>query len=141
MSVYELKIGREKMKIDIPDSRFLGVLNSRDIPAAATEEEAILKALANPIGSPRLSEKVKPGETVCIIICDLTRSWQHSAVYLPLLVEEIKQGGAKDEDIFFLVGTGTHRPHTPEEHKILVGEELYRRHKVIDHDSKAHPMT
>jgi nickel-dependent lactate racemase len=39
------------------------------------------------------------------------------------------------------VGTGTHRPHTPEEHKILVGEELYRRHKVIDHDSKAHPMT
>jgi nickel-dependent lactate racemase len=129
------------MRADIPDSRLLGVLNSREIPAAATEEEAVLTALEKPVGSPRLSEKVKPGETVCVVICDLTRAWQHSAVYLPLLVEEIKKGGVRDEDIFFLVGTGTHRAHTPEEHKILVGEELYGRYKVIDHDSKAHPMT
>jgi nickel-dependent lactate racemase len=129
------------MKADISDGRLLGVLDSREVPAAATEEEAVLAALENPIGSPRLSEKVKPGETVCVVISDLTRAWQHSAVSLPLLVEEIKKGGVRDEDIFFLVGTGTHRPHTPEEHKLLVGEGLYGRYKVVDHDSKAHPMT
>jgi nickel-dependent lactate racemase len=129
------------MRAEIPDSRLLGVLNSREIPAAATEEEAVLAALEKPIGSPRLSEKVKPGETVCVVISDLTRAWQHSAVYLPLLVSELKKGGVRDEDIFFLVGTGTHRPHTPEEHKLLVGEELCGRYRVIDHDSKAHPMT
>jgi nickel-dependent lactate racemase len=129
------------MKADIPDKRLLGVLSSHEIPAAATEREAVLVALENPIGSPRLSEKVKQGETVCIVISDLTRSWQHSAEYLPLLTEEIKKGGVRDEDIFFLVGTGTHRSHTPDEHKLLVGEELYRRHRVIDHDCRAHPMT
>jgi nickel-dependent lactate racemase len=141
LSAYKLKFGKSEMTADIPDERLLGVLNSREIPAAATEKEAVLAALERPIGSPRLCEKVKPGETVCIVISDLTRAWQHSAVYLPLLVEEIKKSGARDEDIFFLVGTGTHRSHTPEEHKILVGEELYKRHEVIDHDSWTHPMT
>jgi nickel-dependent lactate racemase len=111
-------------------------LNSREIPAAATEKEAVVTALEKPIGSPRLCEKIKPGETVCVVICDLTRSWQHPSVYLPLLVNEIKKGGAKDEDIFFLAGTGTHRSHTPEEHRILLGDELYGRYRIIDHDSR-----
>ncbi|MDR3265688.1 MAG: nickel-dependent lactate racemase [Synergistaceae bacterium] len=140
MSLYSLKFGREKVEIDIPEENLLGVLRSREIPCAATEEEAILKALANPIGSPRLSEKVKPGETVCIVTCDLTRSWQHPSVYLPILVDEIKKGGAKDEDIFFLVGTGTHRSHTPEEHKLILGEKLYGRYRVVDHESRTAEM-
>jgi nickel-dependent lactate racemase len=137
---YEFKFGKGKMTAEIPDERILGIMRSREIPQAATEEEAILKALENPIGSPRLRDKVKPGERVCIVICDLTRAWQHSSVYLPLLVDEVKRGGARDEDIFFLVGVGTHREHTPEEHKLLVGEKLFGRYKVIDHDCRNHPM-
>jgi nickel-dependent lactate racemase len=108
-------------------------LEGHEVPCASTEEEAARKALENPIGSPRIGDKVKPGEKVCIVLCDLTRAWQHTHVYLPLLVEEIKRGGAKDEDIFFLSGTGTHRDQTPEEHKALLGEELYKRHKIYDH--------
>lgn len=140
MPKYEMKYDREKMAVDIPESDLLGVLKSRDIPCAATEEEAVRKALENPIGSPRLSEKVKPGEKVCIVTGDLTRAWQHSHVYLPLVVEEIKKGGVKDEDIFFLSGTGTHRAQTPEEHRLLVGEELYKRYSVIDHQSTKDEM-
>jgi nickel-dependent lactate racemase len=118
----------------------LGVLRSREVPCAATEEEAIRKALENPIGSPRISEKVKPGEKICIVTCDLTRSWQHTHVYLPILVEEIKKAGVRDEDIFFLSGTGTHRSQTPEEFKILLGEELYKRHKIYNHESRTAEM-
>lgn len=140
MSIYALKYDREKVNIDIPDECLLGVLQSRDIPCAATEEEALHKALENPIGSLRLSGKVKPGEKVCIVTCDLTRAWQHTHVYLPLLVGEIKKGGVRDEDIFFLSGTGTHRPQTPEEHRTLLGEELYARHKVYDHQSTEDEM-
>ncbi|MDR1733205.1 MAG: nickel-dependent lactate racemase [Synergistaceae bacterium] len=140
MGTYELKFGKEKEKIEIPEENLLGVLKSRNVPCAATEEEAVLKALENPIGSPRLSEKVKPGDKICIVTSDLTRAWQHPWVFLPLLVDEIKKGGVKDEDIFFLAGVGTHRGHTPEEHKILLGEKLYGRYKIIDHDSRNAPM-
>jgi nickel-dependent lactate racemase len=56
------------------------------------------------------------------------------------LVEEIKRGGARDEDIFFLSGTGTHRTHTPEEHKALLGEKLYGRYKIYDHQCMTDEM-
>ncbi len=46
-----------------------------------------------------------------------------------------KKGGVKDEDIIFLSSTGTHREQTEEEHKILIGENLYNNYKVIDHIS------
>jgi nickel-dependent lactate racemase len=136
-----LKFGKQKVEIDIPEKNLLGVLRSRQVPCAPTEEEAVLKALENPIGSPRLRELVKPGEKVCIVICDLTRSWQHTAVYLPFLVEELKKAGAKDEDIFFLSATGTHRFHTPEEHRSLLWDKLYGRYKIFDHDSRGALMT
>jgi len=139
MGKYSLKFDREKVEIEVPDEHLLGVLDSREVPCAATEEEAVRKALANPIESSRIGDKVKPGEKVCILICDLTRSWQRTHVYLPFLVEEIKRGGAKDEDIFFISGTGTHRAQTPEEHKILLGE-LYEHYKIYDHNSKADEM-
>ncbi|MDR1978621.1 MAG: nickel-dependent lactate racemase [Synergistaceae bacterium] len=141
MGKYSLKFDREKMDVEIPEESLLGVLESRQVPCAATEEEAVRKALENPIGSPRVSEKVKPGEKVCVVTCDLTRAWQHTQVYLSLLVEEIKRSGAKDEDIFFLSGTGTHRDQTPEEHRALLGEELYKRYKIYDHHSTRDEMT
>ncbi|GHS87553.1 hypothetical protein AGMMS49957_07630 [Synergistales bacterium] len=140
MSRYSLKFDREIMEVDIPEENLLGVLQSREVPCAATEEEAVKKALENPIGSPRVSEIVKPGEKVCIVTCDTTRLWQHPSVYLKLLVDEIKKGGSKDEDIFFISGVGTHRAQTPQEHETIVGSELYKRHKVYDHSSKTDEM-
>ena len=140
MTVYGLKFGKEKVEIDVPEENLLGVLRSRELPSAPTEEEAVRKALANPIGSPRIDEKVKPGEKVCIVVCDLTRAWPRPSLYVPILVEEVKKGGVKDEDIFFLISTGTHRSHTPEEHKFLLGEKLYGRYKVYDHESKTAEM-
>jgi nickel-dependent lactate racemase len=140
MGKYSLKFDHEKVDVEIPEENLLGVLKSREVPCAATEEEAVLKALENPIDSPRIRDKVKAGKTVCVVICDLTRSWQRTHVYLPMLVEEIKKGGVRDEDIFFLSGTGTHRTQTPEEHKALLGE-LYGRYKIYDHQSRTDEMT
>jgi hypothetical protein len=36
---------------------------------------------------------VRPGETVCIIISDVTRRWQSPETYIPLLVEELEKAG------------------------------------------------
>jgi nickel-dependent lactate racemase len=141
MGMYDLKFGVEKVKTEVPEENLLGELKSREIPSAATETDAVLKALENPIGSPRICEKIKPGEKICIVICDLTRLWQHPSLYLPLLVEEIKKGGARDDDIFFLIGTGTHRPHSPDEHRLILGEKLYGRYKVLDHECRTAATT
>ena len=141
MGKHQMKFDREVVEVEIPDSDLLGVLRSREVPCAPTEEEAVREALANPIGVPRLKDIVRPGEKVCIVTCDTTRLWQHPSVYLPILVEELNAVGVPDEDIFFISGTGTHRGQTPEEHKAIVGEDLYRRCKVYDHDSRTDAMT
>ncbi len=141
MSKYEMKFDRGTIGFEIPDKDLLGVLKSRDIPCAATEEEAVRLALENPVGTPRLKDIVKPGESVCIVTCDTTRLWQHPKVYLELLVEELIKGGSREEDIFFLSGTGTHRNQTPEEHRAILGEKLYARHKIYDHQSQDDEMT
>lgn len=98
------------------------------------ECEIIKSALSSPVQSKRLRESVKKGDKVCIIISDITRSWQRMQLYLPFIVDELNSAGVKDEQITFLCATGSHRRQSLEEHRILLGEELFKRFKVIDHD-------
>ena len=98
-----------------------------------TVPELVRDALAHPIDSKPLKELVKPGESVCIIISDVTRRWQSPETYIPIVVEELESAGIRDEDILILSATGTHRRQTPEEHMGLVTEAVYRRIRVEDH--------
>ncbi len=101
--------------------------------AQKTVPELVRDALAHPIDSKPLKELVKPGESVCIIISDVTRRWQSPEIYIPIVVEELESAGIRDEDILILSATGTHRRQTPEEHMGLVTEAVYRRIRVEDH--------
>lgn len=105
-----------------------------------TVREHIEYALDHPIGAGPIEEVVRAGDKVCIIISDVTRRWQQPSTYLPILVERLNRAGIPDEDILILCATGTHRRQTEEEHISLVGEELYRRIRFMDHqcDDKEH---
>ena len=113
--------------------------NTMDYPKR-TVREHIEYALDHPIGAGPIEEAVQAGDKVCIIISDVTRRWQQPSTYLPVLVERLNRAGIPDEDILILCATGTHRRQTEEEHISLVGEELYRRIRFMDHqcDDKEH---
>ena len=113
--------------------------NTMDFPKR-TVREHIEYALDHPIGAGPIEEVVRAGDKVCIIISDVTRRWQQPSTYLPVLVERLNRAGIPDEDILILCATGTHRRQTEEEHISLVGEELYRRVRFMDHqcDDKEH---
>ena len=113
--------------------------NTMDFPKR-TVREHIEYALDHPIGAGPIEEAVHAGDKVCIIISDVTRRWQQPSTYLPVLVERLNRAGIPDEDILILCATGTHRRQTEEEHISLVGEELYRRVRFMDHqcDDKEH---
>lgn len=137
LEAIRLKYGEEAVELQIDKSSVLALLNSKGIDDRKPEGEIILDALANPIESPKLSSLVKPGETVCIVISDMTRSWQRIDLYLPYIIEELNQAGIRDEDITLLCATGSHRKQSKEEHEVLIGENLAKRFEVIDHDCKA----
>lgn len=138
----------ESMKYS--DTEFLVSLDPKQVVAEVhantvelpkrTVREHIEYALDHPIGAGPIEEVVHSGDKVCIIISDVTRRWQQPSTYLPILVERLNRAGIPDEDILILCATGTHRRQTEEEHISLVGEELYRRIRFMDHqcDDKEH---
>jgi lactate racemase len=133
MKTLKMKLGTGYIDVSVPEENLLGVI-LKDVPASAPEEDVIQDALEHPIGTPRLKDLVKPGETVCIVVSDITRAWQRMWIYLPFLVKELNEAGIKDADIRFLSAIGYHRAHTPEEHAKMLGPDLSRRFKMFDHD-------
>ena len=134
MKEFELKQGRGNVKFSINEKDVIGVLDNNPSTSSKTEEEVIKKALQNPISSPKLSEIVHSGEKICIVIPDITRIWQKSALYLPFIVAELTKAGIAAKDILFISATGSHRKQTETEYKQLLGAELYGKYNIIDHD-------
>jgi nickel-dependent lactate racemase len=133
MKTMKMKLGNGYVDVSVPEENLLGIIQ-KDVPASAPEEAVIREALANPIGTPRLRDIVKPGETVCVVISDITRAYHRPWIFLPFIVKELNEAGIQDKDIRFLGAIGYHRAHTAEEHAKLLGPELSRRFKITDHD-------
>lgn len=92
-------------------------------PSAADEQAEIRRALAEPIGAPRLSELAAAARTAAVVVSDVTRPCPSHRI-LPALLEELSP--LRPEQISILFALGGHRPHSPEEQVRLVGEEVAR---------------
>ena len=129
-----MKFGKEAFPVHLPADLIAAELepNPVELPRRTTAEH-IRWALDHPIDSAPLKALVKGGDKVCLIISDITRSWQAPDTYLPILIAELESAGVRDEDILILSATGTHRRQTEEEHIALVTRPVYDRIRVIDH--------
>ncbi len=131
---FSQQCGTRDLEFEYPDKHVLGVLESNPVELpGGTPEELIRRALDEPVGSPKLGEIVNPGETVAVIVPDITRAWQSIDVYTPVIIEELEKAGIRDEDITIISATGTHRRQSEEEHRKLVSDAVYDRIKVVDH--------
>ncbi len=128
----KLLYGKDGMVLRVPDDA--AVLVGKDAPAIANPVAAVAEALARPIASPPLVELVgkKRPWTVAITISDITRPVPNK-VFLPPMLDTLNAAGVADSQIVIIVGTGMHRPSTPEEHEILLGRDIQFRIEVIDH--------
>lgn len=102
--------------------------------AEGGEDELVRKAMANPIGSPRLSELARGKRTATIIISDHTRPVPSKHI-LPFMLAELREGNP-DIDVTLLIATGFHRATTQEELVDKVGEDIAREVRCICHDSR-----
>ena len=98
----------------------------------AEENELVLRAMANPVGSPRLCELAKGKSKIVIIASDHTRPVP-SKVIIPHMLREIRQGNP-EADITILIATGCHRGTTKEELISKFGEDIVKNEKIYIHD-------
>lgn len=123
---------RTKMFREVKDDKNeITLLKNKENFNVETEEQVIKRALNHPIQSEKLHKIVKPGETVVIVISDITRAFQKTGFYVTYIIEELKIGGIKEDDISFLCALGTHRQSSEEEFRILLGD-LYGKYAIYD---------
>jgi len=129
----EFGYGRGVQVIEVPDRNLLAVLQSNPIAHERRGEDAVRWALANPIGAPLLRQKVQKGQKIAIVTSDISRPLPSYEV-LPAVLDELYAGGAKPEDITVVLALGSHRKHTEEEKRKLVGDRCYTEVSCIDSD-------
>lgn len=130
---YEFGFGNTVQRVEIAPENLLAELLPNPVPPVESEQAEVERALAEPIGSQRLSERIHPGEKIVIVTSDITRPMPTARV-MPALLTELKAGGAEDRDITLVFALGSHRAQTPEEKRRLAGDEAYERLNVVDSD-------
>lgn len=131
-----LKYGYKGLKINIPETKnFKGVIYPKEAPVLERVNESIYNALNNPISSKPLKEIAKGRKDACIVISDITRPVPNKII-LPPILNTIEEAGIDRKDITILIATGIHRPNEGDELIRLVGEEIAKNYRIINHFSK-----
>jgi nickel-dependent lactate racemase len=130
----ELPYGKGVLPLDVPDKNLLEVVVPKEFIQPRQPELMIKESLQDPLGTDRLSEALGPGETVAIVIDDYTRPCP-TKMLLPPVLEELKEAGVSDLDIYIIIATGTHTPPSPEVIKELVGDKISRNYMIISNDA------
>ena len=127
--------GKHGLDLSLPHGRHYEVVESRSAPPLIDPAKAIAYALDHPIASEPLLKLAQGKRTAAINICDITRP-APNRLTLPPMLERLHAAGIPVEGITILVATGLHRSATPEEIDIIVGPEIARKYRILNHDAK-----
>ena len=126
-----LAYGRNGLTVDLPEERTT-VIQPGYVPGLPDESGALRKAIRNPIGTPPLRQMVRDDNTVAVVVCDITRPMP-SATVLPVLLRDLAH--VPPDQIVILIATGTHRANTQSELEEMLGREIVKKYRVINHDA------
>ena len=126
--------GKEFLSLNIPEERYAGSLVSQmhHYVAPKSPVELVNDAMANPIGTPKLSVMAEGKKKVVLIASDHTRPVPSKCI-VPQMLAEIREG-SPDADITILISTGCHRGTTKEELVNKFGPEIVEKEKIVVHD-------
>jgi nickel-dependent lactate racemase len=131
--MYKVPYGKETLSFSLPPGMQVSQAFPKPVSPLSDEKGAVEKALANPVGTPPLQKLAQPGNRVCIVFTDITRSCPDELLVPPIL-SELKSAGITDDGITLLCGIGMHRPSTREEKIAKLGAEIVSRYRVIDNE-------
>jgi nickel-dependent lactate racemase len=101
--------GDDSILLDLPANWHLdGVLEPSPMMAVPDAREETRQSLSCPVGSARLSERVKPGMKVALVIDDASRPTPVHQL-LPPVLTELHAGGVQMADISVVPALGVHR--------------------------------
>ncbi len=131
-----LKYGKTGLEIQYADTPgFVGVLEPQHQPALANPAEAVRHSLKYPIATSSLVALATGRKDAVIVISDNTRPVPNPLL-LPPILASLEEAGIPTAAITILIATGLHRPNEGEELDRLIGADIARRYRVVNHFSR-----
>ena len=127
-----LRYGTHGLPLTLPSEADITVLRMNPAEPVSDPVQAVLHTLKNPIGTSSLADLAEGRTTAAVTISDITRPVPN-AVILPPILDTLNASGIPDDRITIVIGTGLHRPNTPDEIRSMVGEDIQRRCRIINH--------
>jgi nickel-dependent lactate racemase len=134
MTTIQLPYGQNVVSLDIPTDHVSEIIHPQPVPASENQLGVVKEAFENPIGSRRLRDVVKPGQSVAVIVDDFTRKTPTARI-LPLILETLHDAGVKEKDIRIVIALGTHRPMTEEELRDKLGSRVVASYAIVNRPS------
>jgi len=134
-----LAYGKGEREIELPDPTAAGparvdVLHKARVAPLADPGAALEEALESPLGAAPLRELARGRRDAVIVVSDRTRPVPN-ALLLPPMLDALRRGGLAPEAVSVQIATGLHRPATAEELREILGVELARTLRVVQHDA------
>ena len=125
--------GDEDMELDFPAAWDVHLCRMKGWNAPRLTPAQMRKAFAHPIGTPSIREMAKGKKEVVILFDDLSRGTPADFI-VPFVLEELKAGGIKDDNIRFIAAFGAHGAMNNLELAKKLGPEILRRYLVYQHN-------
>lgn len=126
----KLAYGRAGMNVNMPDNR-TQIIEPLFMPAIPDEGASIEHALRHSIRSRPLRDVISPSDTVAVVFCDVTRPMPNALV-MPILLEHLSH--VPREKVVLICATGTHRGTTRDELEHMLGPDIVRNYRIVNHD-------
>jgi nickel-dependent lactate racemase len=129
-----LSYGKGKKSFSLKSQNLLGVLKvgaSRRIAPASIIESS----LDHPIQSLPFNNFFSPDDEISIVCSDITR-YTGSDYFLPILIKRLSRLGIKDSSISITISLGIHRAQTEDEIREIVGDKIFGRIRVFNHNPR-----
>ncbi len=145
MKEVTLEYGDGKMTVELPQSATVVRYGETYVdPPAVDPWEATRKALANPAGMKPIRESVGPRSKVVMAFPDRVKGGMHERTHrrvaIPLILEELRAAGVKEENITLLQAPGLHRENTREELYMYLPKEIVDEFadsgRLVRHDAE-----
>ena len=116
---------------EITECRMAG----HDLPPLSYSQ--IREAFEKPTSTPRIRDLARGKQKVVILFDDLARPTPAYKI-LPLVLEELKEGGVSEDKIRLVCAYGCHRPLVREEMIKKLGREVVENYLVFNHNVYEH---
>ncbi|MFH1084504.1 MAG: lactate racemase domain-containing protein [Chloroflexota bacterium] len=120
-----------KFDLTLPDAWDVTVAEMAGGPDIG--DAGIRRALAEPIGAPRLRDVARGRRDAVILVDDISRPTPAYRL-LPYILEELAAGGLDEDHVIVIAATGTHRPFRRQEWILKIGQELTDRLDIRSHN-------